>query len=333
MEDLDITHHILQTLLQDKTRLDQLFNRSKEFTAKFQLVLRRFIHALIQANYVLPWSMLMKEYTFFEQHSEIKIGTSEFAALDFFARSVRRNILQPLLVSATEESEEIENNNSSIRLKLDERQRGSVVNNLWMLSTVMSKEYPIIENAAIFQEFAQVLYEQIQLKELTIDQLDKLIEIKSLFDNSLGQNPITEALRSPEIEDVIIERFNSLQENALKRRKNVREELETLSKEILGGENLEVKQNQILPEDVLADLLVTKGEKKYAVMLYSHSGEDALGKLDNALGEKEPKILYSPIKDKVLQYKGYNPVFINVKDWINYDAAAKKTVLEKLYKA
>jgi len=332
VEDLDLTHHILQTLLQEEARLNQLFNRSREFTVKFQLVLRRFIHAMIQANYALPWSMLMKEYTFFEKHSEIKIQNTEFAALDFYARSVRRNILQPLLVSAAQETEEQEQE-SSIKLKLDERQRGSVVNNLWMLSNVMSQEYPIIENAAIFQEFAKVLYEQVQLKELTIDQLDKLIEIKSLFDNSLGQNPVTEALNSSEVEDVIIERFKSLQENALKRRKNVREELEALSQEILGADNLVIKQNQVLPEDVLADLLVTNGEKKYAVMFYSHAGEEGLAKLDHVLEGKAANILYSPIKDKVLKYKGYNPVWINVKEWVNFEATDKKTRLEELFKA
>ena len=275
----------------------------------------------------------MKEFSFFEQHSEIKISNSEFAALDFYGRSVRRNILQPLLVSAAEQTEQQEQNDSSIQLKLDERQRGGIVNNLWMISAVMAKEYPIIENSTIFEEFAQVLQNQIQWKELTIDQLDKMIEIKSLFDNSLGQNPITHVLSTPEIEDIIIERFNTLQENALKRRKNLREELENLTKDIFGEENLAIKQNQILPEDMLVDLLVAKNEKKYAIMLSSHAAEeDSIAKLENVVAGDEKKILYSPIKQKVLEYKGYNPVFINAKEWINFDATQKKNHLQEFYK-
>ena len=271
---------------------------------------------------------MLKEWSFMEQNREIMIGKKNFELLEFYIRSLERNVLEPFLISTNEENDD----GSMVQLKVTAKDRGNIVNSLWLLTAIFSKGYPIIENVAILQEFAQILSQHLNWKELSSEELDKLIEINSLYDNSLSRNALSQVFNLPNIKEVVDERLKTIYENSVTRRKNIRSELENLTKEIFGNQEITVSQGVVLSEKIVVDLLIKTDNMKYVLLSYPVSLENSQVKLNQLLedsGSSNP--LHSPLKERVLTYKGYSPLFINMKDWINLNALQRKKLLNDFY--
>ncbi len=286
-----------------------------------KLGLRKLIHISISSQYKLSWPHLLKQWNFLEKYQQVTIGNKSIDFLEFYVRSIEKNILQPLLVQSVEESKQVQ-------ILLNERDRGNLVNGLWILCSLFSKEYPIIENVAILQEYGQLIHQHLNWKDLNFDELDKLIEVYSLESNSLVKTALSQVFWSKEVEKIIDERLKVAQENSAIRRKKVRNDLEALIRNILGSESFEISQGTLLPEKIVVDLLVQTNDKKFVISFYPNNMDKSQLKLSQLIGESEIQSnLHSPLKERVLEYKSYIPMFMNMKAWGDLNQEVKEKML------
>lgn len=328
-DEVNSLHHVLSTVLETGDEYVEQATKYSGFAMNFGLTIRKFLHIHIQGNYKLSPYMLIREYMFLLRNREIRVSRDKkFDVMDFYVRSVRKNLLQPLLIYSHEEEQVPED----LRLKLDEKQMGNIVNSLWILSGLFSRDYPIIEDMALFQEYAKVLSQHFVPKNLDKDLLDKLIEIKTLFSFSMTGNPFSSFLDSPEMDELIAARMQSIKEGVEKRRRNVRTEVERMLNEALEQETLQVEHCVLLKENIVADLLVTYKNRRYVVVIYTHPEDAKTAKLNKALTSPNVKrIMNSPLKMRVLMYKSYRPMFLNIKMWMNMSEGQKKKEIEEFF--
>ena len=316
-------YHVLTAILETGDEYVQESVKYPNFSANFKLALRRFLHLYISGNHKFSLPLLLKEYRFLNKNREVRVGINiTFDVLDFYVRSIRKNIIQPLMISSMDE----EHNPELIKLGLTERQRGNIINSLWILSCLFSKEFPIIDNMAMFQEYAQVISQHFGPEDISNDAVDKLMEVKSLFDQSVGVNPFRGVLDTPQIKSLMEKRVQTIQENMQKRRKNIRSEIELMANEALKEEeDIKIESCVILKDNIVADLMITSKRRTYVILMYSHTEDEKMAKIDRHLSlPKVVRRLHSPLKQKILYYKGYQPLFLDIKVWINITEEQKK---------
>lgn len=318
---------MLRTLFEHNKPLLETAIKAEGFVGSLQQILRKVLHSWINSNYRFSLPMLASEAEFLDICRKIEVnGTKILEPLEFYVRSIRKNIIQPLIVSSTEQETP-----DAARLQLTARQVSNIISSLWVLSAVFSKEFPMMENAAIFQEYAIVIQQHIDLKTLPTEDIDKLCEVYYLFVNSFGGNSFWQMFNGEAIEELFDERFKVVQEHTLKRRKPARTAFMSLATEVIGADNLKVSENILLPEDILVDLLIEKDNKKYVVLFHNYHAKEKESQLFKALQPESASKFVSPLKQKVLEYRGYKPLFISLKNWANLNADQKKEEIAKFF--
>lgn len=319
---------MLRNLLEQNKSLLETAIKAEGFVGSIQQILRKFLHSFINSNYKFTLPMLASEAEFLDIHRSIEVNkTKLLEPLEFYVRSIRKNIIQPLLVSSTEDQESPD----AARLKLTTKQVSNIISSLWVLTAVFSKEFPVMTNAAIFQEYAHLIQQHIDFKKLSIEDIDKLSEVYYLFVNSFGGNYFWQMFKTDVIEDMFDERLKTVQEHNLKRRKPARTAFMSLATEVIGSENVKVSENVLLPEDILADLLIEKDNKKYVVLFHNYYAKEKQSQLFKVLQPESVSTFVSPLKQRVLEYRGYKPLFISLKDWANLNAEEKKNEIKNFF--
>ena len=101
--------------------------------------------------------------------------------------------------------------------------------------------------------------------------------------------------------------------------------IETIKSEI--DEEVSIVENAILKERVLADLYIENQGKKYSMHLYA---KQSLGnELEFLVGDESKEV--RPLQERLLRYKGYNCMYMDVVKWLNMNENERKEVIRNWF--
>jgi len=322
-ENLDVLRYICEEILKNfQNNYGVLTDDLKKASL---LILRKFIHSTVHYTHKLKQDSLIKIAELFMEYPEVPVSKNKtFSCIEFFISSINKNIMTPLFIRnpTINENNEVDTE----VLLVNEKMKKNILNTLYILTMAMCKEYPVVQEIAIWEAYEYLFKEQFNPEDLTTEDLDILNEIFAMFENSVSGNPFKGFMSDKFVKHALQKRLETIQENSLKRRKNLRTEVEALILETTNNK-AQVSENTIIAERALVDVLAVLDNKKYAVYFYSKS-EDGEEKPLDILNKKGGYEHLSPLREKLLNYKGYKTLFLNIPKWINLTAYDRRKMIE-----
>jgi hypothetical protein len=284
-------------------------------------ILRKYIHSVVAYSYKFDNIFLLKIADLLLDYHDVQFSSNKnFLTIEFFISSINKNLLKPIF---------LENSSTDAKLKISLTTQKNIIKTLYMLSYLLSKDYPAIQEFNLWEVYAEALKNHIEIDQISNEDLDTLMEIFALFENSISRNSLKDILAVKHLKRAIQKRLEKIQDNAFARRKNLRTELETMVS-FLGGPQVEILSNEILKEKMIADLLITKkGTNQNLLIIFytfprANPSQMSIFKIQNNI--------ISPLRERILSYKGYKSMFINISEWINTTEFEKKQKIEAFLK-
>ena len=334
----------------DEERIDKLLTIIIWFTQKNQMdnkvinnaldqIIKKMVIGTVYTCAKLTRYGLMKFIKSFEgtlKNMVINVNSSHQASyLELYFNSIRKKLLKKyevidfdksLQIEASDEENQEEKESKAITsqaLSVQNLDLKAVINNFWIICHILSHDYPIINNSTIFEEFTDFFENHIIIDSLDVEEIDKLIEIRSLIRYSMSKNLFKQFFDGLEFADKASKRLNDIKSNAEQRLKGQKSEIMKYFYEILSHKS-EIKEeaNVIIDNNLFADVVVSVGTtKKYAFFLGNES-------VVNNYQEECHEDLFV-LRNKVWSYMGYNAITINLLDWRDKSSSKKKEMLSK----
>ena len=334
----------------DEERIDKLltiiiwFNQKNQMDNKaiksaLDQIIKKMMMGIVYTCAKMTRYGLMKFIKSFEgtqKNIVINVNNSHQASyLDLYFNSIRKKLLKKyaiidfdksLQIEASDEENQEEEESKSIisqALPVQNFDLKAVINNFWIICHVVSYDYPIISNSTIFEEFTDFFQNNISIDNLDVEEIDKLIEIKSLIRYSMSKNLFKQFFDGIEFADKASKRLNDIKSNAEQKLKGQRSEIMKYFYEVVSDKSkIKEEANVIIDNNLFADIVVSVGTtKRYAFFLGNES-------VVNNYQEECPEDLFA-LRNKVCSYLGYDAITINLLDWRDKSSSQKKEMLSK----
>ena len=204
-------------------------------TISFDLIMKKLIHYLILTSDQLHKTILVDFIEFITCFENLifKGKSGPINYLEYYGDQVRKKILKNRVFFEYQTQEKIENNNNLLTIAPEIIT--SAINNHWIIVNLCSKDYPFLQDYAIYEEFNRFYTEHLQIKDLDFEDVDKLRDIKQVFENSINlQSRFKEMFSTTEFKEKLVVRLKNIKESSLGKKKSIRNEIiETIKNSLL----------------------------------------------------------------------------------------------------